>query len=51
MIKKEIAETLKKSVTVTGRVPVITKLQSVSVPVVCCCLCAAVSWKAMPTGR
>lgn len=51
MIKEEIAETLKKSVTVIGRVPVITKMQSVSVPVVCCCLCAAVPWEAMPPGR
>lgn len=37
MIKEEIAETLKKGVTLTGRVPVITQVQSVSGPVVCCC--------------
>lgn len=46
MIKEEIAENLKRSVTVTGRVPVITKVQSVSVPVVCCCFLGSnVNWK------
>lgn len=48
MIKEEIVETLKKSVTVIGMLPVTTK---VSVHVVCCCLRAAVSWEAMSTGR
>lgn len=48
MIKEEIVETLKKSVTVIGMLPVTTK---VSVHVVGCCLCAAVSWEAMSTGR
>lgn len=46
MIKEEIAETLKKSVTVIGRVPMITKVQSVTVPVVCFCFLGSnVNWK------
>lgn len=43
MIKEEIAEALKKSVTVICMLPVITEVQTVSVHVVCCCLCAVVS--------
>lgn len=46
MIKEEIAETLKKGVTLTGRVPVITQVQSVSGPVVCCCFLGNnINWK------
>lgn len=43
MIKEEIVETLKKSVTVIGMLPVTTK---VSVHVVCCCFLGSnVNWK------